>query len=109
MTRAEVILWNHIKQKQTCGQRFLRQFSMDFYIIDFYCPKIKLAIEVDGETHLTEEEKEYDKKRQDKLESLGVRFLRFTNGDIYAGLDLVMEKIEKKVNELMKNPPTPLW
>ena len=109
MTRAEAIIWNHIRNRQICDQRFLRQFSMDFYIIDFYCPKLKLAIEVDGETHLTDDEKEYDKKRQDKLESLDVIFLRFTNGDIYFGLELVLENIIKKVNELMKNPPAPLW
>jgi very-short-patch-repair endonuclease len=109
MTKAEAILWNHIKQKQICDQRFLRQFSIDIYIIDFYCPKLKLAIEVDGDTHLTEDEMKYDKKRQDKLETFDVRFLRFTNGEIYNGLNHVIENIENKVNEMLKNekPPCP--
>ena len=107
MTKAEAILWNHLKQKQVCGQRFLRQFSVDSYIIDFFCPQLNLAIEVDGDTHLSDEELEHDKIRQDKIEALGIVFLRFTNGEIYNGLDFVLEKIEGNVKELMKNP-TPL-
>ena len=108
MTRAETILWNHLKQKQICGQRFLRQFSIDIYIVDFFCPKLNLVIEVDGDTHLTNEEVSRDKIRQEKIESLGIEFLRFTNGEIYEGFDMVIEKIENRVNILLKNPPTPL-
>jgi len=108
LTRAEAILWNHLKQKQICGQRFLKQYSIESFIVDFYCPKLRLVIEVDGETHLTDKELEYDKIRQDKIEKLNIIFLRFTNGDVYNGLDLVLEKIELKVNEMMKTPPAPL-
>jgi very-short-patch-repair endonuclease len=108
MTRAEAILWNHIKQKQILGQRFLRQFSIGPYIVDFFCPKLNLSVEVDGDTHLSDDELEYDKIRQQNIETLGITFLRFTNGEIYGALDQVIETIESKVNELMKNPPTPL-
>ena len=108
MTRAEAILWNHLKQKQICDQRFLRQFSIKFYVVDFFCPKLNLAVEVDGDTHLTEEELQKDKMRQEEIESLGIKFLRFTNGEIYEGLDWVIEQIMNKVNTLLKNPPTPL-
>ena len=108
MARAEAILWNRLKQKQICGQRFLRQFSIKNFIIDFYSPSINLAIEVEGETHLTETEINNDSERQKKLESLGIIFLRFTNGDVYNGLDVVLENIKDKVNELMKTPPAPL-
>ncbi len=100
LTRAEAILWNHIKQKQISGQRFLRQFSIGNFIVDFYCPNLYLTIEVDGDTHLSDEEKEYDLFRQKKIEKLGISFLRFTNGEIYEGLDWVIESIETKVKEL---------
>lgn len=104
MTKAESILWNRLKHRQICGQRFIRQFSINSFIVDFYCPKLKLCIEVDGDTHLSENEIKYDDVRQDKLQSLFIKFLRFKNGEIYNNLDFVIEKIERKINELMKNP-----
>ena len=107
MTRPEAILWNYLKQKQIVGQRFLRQFSIDKYIVDFYCQKINLAIEIDGDTHLNKVEKEYDTIRQNEIENLGIIFLRFNNYDIYHGMDNVIHCIKSKVNELM-NPPAPL-
>ena len=55
MTAAEVALWLMIKNKQLNGQRFLRQYSIGHYVVDFYCPKYKLAIELDGEGHFTDE------------------------------------------------------
>jgi very-short-patch-repair endonuclease len=108
MTRAEAILWNRLKQKQICGQRFLRQFSIDSFILDFFCSKLYLAIEVDGDTHLTKDEILNDINRQHKIESHNIHFLRFTNGEIYSNLDQVIETIRSKVNDLIKNPPTPL-
>ena len=100
MTKAEFVLWNCIRKKQIKGIRFRRQFSVDKFIIDFYAPEIKLAIEVDGATHLTYEEHEYDKNRQKTLENLGITFLRFINPEIYESLDVVVEAIIKKVEEL---------
>jgi very-short-patch-repair endonuclease len=108
MTKAEAVLWTNIKNKQISGQRFLRQFSISGYIVDFYCQKLKLAIEVDGATHYTDEELEYDKIRQDEIELLGVTFLRFSNAEIYGDLDGVLEKIKDKVELMLRNPPTPL-
>ncbi len=51
MTKAEVLLWLQLKSRKMLGQRFLRQYGIDAYVVDFYCPKLKLAIEVDGESH----------------------------------------------------------
>ena len=51
MTKAEVLLWLQLKNRKMLGQRFLRQYGIDAYVVDFYCPKLKLAIEVDGESH----------------------------------------------------------
>jgi len=106
ITLAEKIIWLNIRRKQIEGERFLRQFSIKYYALDFYCLKLRLAIEIDGETHLTEEELEYDKQRQDYLESLGIIFLRFRNEGVFNNADVVIEKIKLRVRELQeKNPP----
>ena len=99
-TLTEKIIWLGIRRKQIEGERFLRQFSVKYYVLDFYCPKLRLAIEIDGETHMTEEELEYDKRRQKYLESLGIIFLRFRNEEVFSNADIVIEKIKKKVKEL---------
>jgi very-short-patch-repair endonuclease len=77
MTLGEVLLWQHLKQKQMRGYDFDRQKPIDRYIVDFYCKDLKLAIEIDGSSHDGEEAKINDEIRQKRLESLGVRFLRF--------------------------------
>jgi len=106
ITLAEKIIWLNIRRKQIEEERFLRQFSIKHYVLDFYCPKLRLALEIDGETHLTEEELEYDKQRQDYLESLGIIFLRFKNEEVFNNADVVIEKIKLKVRELQEiNPP----
>ena len=99
MTRAEVWLWLEIKNRKL-GERFLRQYSVGSYIVDFYCPGLKLAIEVDGVTHITDEELSYDKHRQKEIETLGIKFLRFNNDEIFGDLRGVLEDIKKKLEEL---------
>ena len=81
MTYAEVILWSELKGNQL-GVDFDRQRPIDEYIVDFYCKDLMLAIEVDGESHDSEETKRKDARRQARLESLGVRFLRFSNSRV---------------------------
>ena len=101
MTKAEVYLWVQLKNKKILGQRFLRQYGINTYVLDFYCPKLKLAIEVDGATHLSEDEIEYDKHRQEEIETLGIQFLRFWNDEVYNDLTNVIEKIKQKIKELI--------
>ncbi len=71
-TQAEKLLWERLRKRQVKNKRFLRQFSVGKYVIDFYCPEIKLAIEADGDTHSSEEEIEYDKNRQREIENIGI-------------------------------------
>jgi len=106
MTKAEVLLWLELKNKKILGQRFLRQYGVLSYVVDNYCPKVKLAAEVDGATHLTDEEIEYDKIRQEKLEQYGITFLRFTNTEIYNDRYNVIEKIKMKVKEMIDRENT---
>lgn len=73
---------------------------MDKFVIDFYSPILKLAIEIDGESHFHEGAAEYDRERQSYIESLGIQFIRFRNNDVYENLDGVLESIALKVREL---------
>ena len=98
MTNAESLLWSQIRNKQIEGQRFLRQYSVEKYVLDFYCPIKKLAIEVDGVTHSTKEEKENDKIRQEAIEQLNIRFLRFTNNEVFNDLEKVVMRIKEKIS-----------
>ena len=67
------------------GYRFRRQYGIGPYVLDFYCLGLKLAIEVDGDSHF--EAGEYDRERQRYIESLGIRVLRFTNREVFERLD----------------------
>lgn len=98
MTYCERIVWRHLRKKQF-GYRFLRQYSVDQFIIDFYCPALKLAIEIDGGIHEEPRQKEYDKIRQIYLENYGIKFIRIKNEDILGNPD----KSFKRISEAIKN------
>lgn len=82
MTFSEEIIWKHLRKKQL-GYRFLRQYSVDHYVIDFYCPKLKLAVEIDGSVHNEPEQKEKDKYRQKYLEKYKIIFVRISNEEFW--------------------------
>lgn len=100
MTSAEKILWSHLKGKQIEGCKFRRQYSVAQFVIDFYSPEIKLAIEVDGDSHFQTGVPEYDKERQQFIESTRISFLRFTNDDVQSNLSSVCEVIRHKIMDL---------
>ena len=102
MPKSEVLLWSKLKNKQILGERFLRQYSVDQYVLDFYCPRLKLAIEVDGDSHFVPGTEEYDKARQEYIESFGIRFLRFTNPDVCDNLDGVCHMIFEEIESIKK-------
>lgn len=104
MSNAEKILWERLRRRQINNKRFLRQYSVGKYVIDFYCPEIKLAIEADGDTHNSDEEIEYDKYRQIEVENLGIKFLRFKNDEIFENIVNVIKKIEITIEEMLKQP-----
>src|SRR5215212_8884103 len=80
-TPAEAILW-HILRNQKVGFKFRRQHPIYRFIIDFYCAKAKLLIEIDGESHLERKQVEYDQARTEYLKELGYQVIRFTNDDV---------------------------
>mgnify|MGYP001282072607 FL=1 len=86
-TPAERKLWARLKAKQLNGLQFRRQHPIGPYIVDFYCAALKLAIEIDGDSHGSEEALRRDEKRSAFIASKGVRIIRFWNSDIYERLD----------------------
>ncbi len=99
-TQAEKYLWYELKNSQILGKKFRRQHSVGNYIVDFYCPEKRLAIELDGEHHFEKEQKEYDEKRTEYLDSMGINVIRFKNTDVIFGRNEVFNKIK---NYLEKN------
>jgi very-short-patch-repair endonuclease len=97
MTDAEKHLWAKIRMKQLKGRQFYRQKPIGDYIVDFYCPKAKLAIEIDGSQHLSGEMTSYDRIRDEYLSSLGLRVLRFSNTDVLKHVEEVVESIEREI------------
>lgn len=101
MPQGEKLLWYRIKNKKL-GYKFRRQYGIDNYILDFYCIKLKLAIEIDGRTHDYPDLIKYDKQRQEYLESLGIKVKRFYSQDIFEDLDYVVEIIKNVCDDLNK-------
>ena len=101
-TKAEQFVWHRLRSRQVENCKFRRQYSVDKYVLDFYGPEVKLAIELDGASHDSDEAIAADQVRQDEIAALGIRFLRFTNQEVYAHLDAVIERIAEMVRELRR-------
>ncbi len=107
MPLAEVILWTKLKGKQLQGYKFRRQCSIGRYVVDFYCPRQRLAIELDGESHYQNQDVWiYDRERQRFIESLGIRVIRFTNLEVYKNISGVLERIAEIINKPPLAPPS---
>jgi very-short-patch-repair endonuclease len=100
MTDAENALWEVLKRKDIYNVRFKRQHPIDIFIVDFYCHKCKLAIEVDGDIHLEKEVIDYDDGRAHDIEKFGVKILRFTNNEVLENIESVKQCILNEVNKL---------
>ncbi|MDO8664615.1 MAG: endonuclease domain-containing protein [Candidatus Liptonbacteria bacterium] len=100
---SEVLLWQELKNDKL-GYRFLRQKPINKFIVDFYCPSLKLAIEIDGaSSHDNKMEK--DESRQKALELLGVKVARFTDTEVRQNLNSVVENIKSEILRLINSPP----
>lgn len=92
-TEAERIIWNLLRNRQLLGLKFCRQYSLGKYILDFYCPKTKVCIEIDGGHHNETEKKEKDMERTSYLNSANIKVLRFWNNDVIQNKEGVYTKI----------------
>lgn len=90
LTETEKILWEDLSKKKLGGFRFRKQHPFNRFILDFYCIKMRLSVEIDGEIHNKKENKEYDAVRTKILKDNGISELRFTNAQILHEKDVVL-------------------
>lgn len=96
MTETECILWNYLKTKPQ-GFKFRRQHPIAGYVLDFYCHKLKLSIEIDGGYHLKQEQIEKDKERTMYLQDIGISEIRFTNNQVINEFEALVDQINAKL------------
>jgi|SRR3989344_3337093 len=94
-TVAERALWRYLNNHQLNNKKFRRQHSIDNFIVDFYCPESKLAIELDGNVHQNDFVYSYDKQRDSCLNMKGIKVLHFENKFIFNNLEWVLTEIKK--------------
>ena len=97
MTDAEIFLWSKIRMKQLNNCQFYRQKIIGDYIVDFFRPKFKLVIEVDGGQHYSDDILKSDRDRDEVLKSMGLKVLRFSNLDILKNIDGVVARIIENI------------
>lgn len=98
MTDAERMLWSKLTRKQLSGFQFYRQRIIGNYIVDFYCPRARLVIEVDGGQHYHGKVMQNDKVRDESLGNLGLKVLRFSDGEVLKHIDDVIQVIYSNLN-----------
>ena len=103
-TLAEVLLWQELRAGQLEGFKFNRQKPLDNYIVDFYCKKLNLVIEVDGDSHWHDEAPLKDHERQKALESMGLQCIRFDDLDIRRNMAVVLQEIYSFIEDWRKSP-----
>jgi cyclase len=99
-TDAECIVWEALRNRKI-GMKFRRQHPLKGFILDFYCPEKRLAIEIDGEIH--KEQVAYDNKRQQVLDDQGIKVIRFSNAEAVYKIAKVICSIQKHLFD----PPSP--
>ncbi len=105
MTLSERTLWSQLRRKQLRGVQFYRQKPIGSYFVDFYAPKSKLVVEVDGLHHLRSAHSQNDAERDSYLESAGLQVLRFNNIQILQELDAVVDVILRTLKEAAGENP----
>ena len=113
MTPAEVALWKLLRERQVCGLKFRRQFGAGPYVLDFYCPELRLAVELDGRPHFSDMGMAYDHQRSVYLErEHGIHVLRFENRDVFESPETILYEIrcfrEKNIEKLPREGTAPI-
>lgn len=111
LTVQEARVWLRVKQRGLHGFKFRRQHPIGPYFVDFYCPKLKLAVELDGGHHYEPAQRAYDLVRQRFIESTGIMVVRYPNNEINSDIDAVLEdlarKLKRRAKELGRLTDTP--
>jgi very-short-patch-repair endonuclease len=95
-TKAELIMWEELRRNKL-GVKFFRQYSVDGYVLDFYCPKKRLGIELEGEIHKKTDVRKYDEYRRKYLEAFGINIITIENDNINYELEKVIIFIRNKL------------
>ncbi|WP_162419576.1 endonuclease domain-containing protein [Cyclobacterium roseum] len=98
-TLSEVLLWQKLRARQFRGYAFNRQKPLGDYIVDFYCKRLRLVIEIDGDSHFHAESVVEDLKRQSVLEKMGLCFLRFLDVDVKKSMPFILQEIGAFIDE----------
>ena len=106
-TDTERVLWQHLRNRNFAGYKFRRQHPVDCYILDFYCPTAKLAIELDGGGHNYNVRQTRDRTRSEFLAGQGITVLRFWNHQVRQELDSVLQAIWLALQERCSSKPSP--
>ena len=102
MTEAESIIWEFLRKNKVMGYRFKPQHPIDIFIADFYCHKLKLVIEIDGEIHKTKESIRYDTSRSEEMVRLGIKVIRVMNDEVLNNLTQTKQIIIKACSNRKK-------
>jgi very-short-patch-repair endonuclease len=104
MTGPEARLWSRLRARQLQGLKFRRQHGIGPYIVDFYCPEQSLVIEVDGNSHADADQVVKDKQREQYLQSLGLRVIRYINDDIVKNLGGILDDLAERISSRSTSP-----
>ena len=99
LTKAERVIWEFLRKKETLGYRFRRQHPLGIYILDFYNHKLKLCIEIDGSYHNQREQQGKDAEREEYLKYNGINTVRFTNNQVLNHTQDVIDNLRRIINE----------
>ena len=102
MTPSEAALWLSLRGRGTGGYKFRRQQGIGPYVLDFYCPELKLCVELDGSSH--DYRFDYDEQRTRFLDEQGIRVIRFQNEQVWSGLEGVVAEIVRVGREIKRAP-----
>jgi len=97
MPKPEQILWYWLRNNNLKGCKFRRQYGVGNFVLDFYCPKLRLGIELDGDSHFTDQAKTYDEKREQFIKLQGIKIIRFKNTDVSQNIEAVVEEISRHI------------
>ena len=103
-TEAETVLWEKLRNRRCEKFKFRRQHAIDDFILDFYCPAVRLAIEVDGRGHAEKQQADYDRYRTEALRYHGIRVIRFWNHEVLKQLDGVVTEIRRVARFSAEHP-----
>ena len=97
----ENLMWQLLRNRQRCGEKFRREHPLGIYTVDFYCLQAKLVVEVDGSSHDSDDAKRYDAARDHWMNSQGIKVLRFSCAQVEHETQLVLQKIDRTLTEIL--------